>query len=162
MEAFSPGKTRSVLTHAGICVALVSATFVALGPALDNGLVNWDDPVNFTENEHIRGLSLENLRWMWTTGHMGLYQPLTWMTVGLDYALSGGLDPRAMHRTSLVFHSVNVILFYALALMLLNRGAGLDDLTRRLGAAIAALLFAVHPLRVESVAWANTPSAQPT
>ena len=143
------------MTHAAICVALVSATFVALGSALDNDLVNWDDPANFTENEDIRGLSLENLRWMWTTGHMGLYQPLTWMTVGLDYTLSGGLDPRAMHRTSLVFHSINALLFYALALMLLNRGAGPDDLTRRLGAAIAALLFAVHPLRVESVAWAT-------
>jgi hypothetical protein len=93
---------------------------------------------------------------MATTSHMGHWIPVTWLTLGLDYVL-WGMDPRGYHLTSLLFHTATAVAFYALACRLLElalpRGTPSLDVT--LGAAASALLFAVHPLRVESVAWAT-------
>jgi tetratricopeptide (TPR) repeat protein len=87
---------------------------------------------------------------------MGHWIPVTWLTLGLDYVL-WGMDPRGYHLTALLFHTATAVLFYALARRLLERAMPHEtppvDIT--LGAAAAALLFAVHPLRVESVAWAT-------
>jgi hypothetical protein len=136
---------------------LVAAlTLVAFLPVLQNGFVNWDDPVNFLNNPHYRGLGLAQLRWMVTTLHMGHWIPVTWLTLGLDYAL-WGMDPRGYHLTSLVFHAATAVAFYALACRLLERALSRETpkVNITLGAAASALLFAVHPLRVESVAWAT-------
>jgi hypothetical protein len=54
-------------------------TFVAFLPALQAGFVAWDDDANFLNNPAYRGLGLEQLRWMWTTFHLGHYVPLSWM-----------------------------------------------------------------------------------
>lgn len=124
--------------------------FLCLLPSLGNGFVNWDDEVNFLLNPHYRGLSGSHLRWMFThtAGH---YIPITWMTLGADHVL-WGMDPRGYHLTSLLWHTANALLFYFLALRLLRRA--LPDAPKlRWGAAAAALFFAIHPLRVESVAW---------
>lgn len=58
-----------------LVVALV--TLGAFASTVDNDFVQWDDPQNFLENTHYRGLSLSQLRWMWTTPHMGHYMPVT-------------------------------------------------------------------------------------
>ena len=91
---------------------------------------------------------------MATTVHMGHWIPVTWLTLGLDHVL-WGMNPRGYHLTSLLFHTATAVAFYALACRLLERalprGIAAVDIT--LGAAAAALLFAIHPLRVESVAW---------
>jgi hypothetical protein len=93
---------------------------------------------------------------MATTVHMGHWIPVTWLTLGLDYVL-WGMDPRGYHLTALLFHTATAVVFYALARRLLERALPREtppfDIT--LGATAAALLFAVHPLRVESVAWAT-------
>jgi tetratricopeptide (TPR) repeat protein len=84
---------------------------------------------------------------------MGHWIPVTWLTFGLDYAV-WGMDPFGYHLTNLVLHAANAVLFYRLAFRLLQLArptAGEGAL--RLGAAVAALFFALHPLRVESVAW---------
>src|SRR5213593_4610372 len=134
-------------------IALV--TFAAFLPALQNQFVSWDDPENFLDNAHYRGLGWSQLRWMWTT-HQGHYIPLTWMTLGLDYLL-WGMNPVGYHLTNLLLHMANAAVFYAIGVRLL--GAAKPDeangVREKLGAAVAALLFAVHPLRVESVAWAT-------
>jgi tetratricopeptide (TPR) repeat protein len=95
---------------------------------------------------------------MWTTFHLGHYVPLSWMTLGLDYTL-WGMNPLGYHLTSLLLHAANAVLLYAIARQLLEKSGssrleGREDLVT-LGAATAALLFALHPLRVESVAWAT-------
>jgi len=135
---------------------VATLTFAAFLGVLQNGFVNWDDPVNFLNNPSYRGLGLEQLRWMATTVHMGHWIPVTWLTLGVDYVL-WGMNPRGYHLTSLLLHTATAIAFYALARRLLERALPPDtsrsDVT--LGAAAAALLFAVHPLRVESVAWAT-------
>jgi hypothetical protein len=133
---------------------VVTLTLAAFLGVLRNGFVNWDDPVNFLSNQSYRGLGLSQLRWMFTTFHMGHYIPLTWLTLGADY-LVWGMNPMGYHLTSLLFHAATALCFYAVARRLLARALPARASTRdiALGAAAAALLFAVHPLRVESVAW---------
>src|SRR3989449_5253322 len=139
-----------------VLIALV--TFVPFLPTLDNQFVNWDDDDNLVENPHYRGLGWTHLRWMWTTSHIGHYAPLTWMTFGLDYLL-WGMNPVGYHLTNLLLHAANAAVFYLLALRVL--GSALPGPRERgnvglaASAAFAALLFAIHPLRVESVAWAT-------
>jgi len=133
---------------------VVMLTLAAFLGILQNGFVNWDDPVNFLDNPSYRGLGPAQLRWMFTTFHMGHYIPLTWLTLGADY-LVWGMDPMGYHLTSLLFHATTALSFYAVARRLLARAlpVGTPDASIVLGAAAAALFFSVHPLRVESVAW---------
>lgn len=128
-------------------VALV--TFLAFAPALQAGFVNWDDDVNLVHNPHFRGLGLENLRWAFTTRLMGPWQPLSWISLGLDHEL-WGMDPRGYHLTNVLLHCAGAVMVYFVGIELLRRffGPGV-----RAAAAVGALLFAIHPLRVESVAW---------
>lgn len=126
-----------------LAIAVAAFTFVAFVPALSADFVSWDDKRNFLTNPYYRGLGLEQLRWMWTTTLLGHYVPLSWMTLGADYAL-WGMSPRGYHLTNLVIHAVNAVLVFLLARRILGRDVA---------AAFAALFFSVHPLRVESVAW---------
>jgi len=143
-----------------IPLAIAAVTVLAFLPVLNNGFVSWDDDKNFVDNPHFRGLGPAQLHWMWTTFHMGHFVPLSWMTLGLDYTL-WGLNPLGYHLTNLLLGAANAVLVYAIARRLFEKsgwsrleGGGRDDLIT-LGATIAALLFALHPLRVESVAWAT-------
>src|SRR5438132_7212087 len=136
-----------------VLIALV--TFAAFLPTLNNQFVDWDDQRNFLENPHYRGLAWTHLRWMWTTFHMGHYIPLTWMTLGLDYVL-WGMNPLGYHLTNLLLHAANAAVFFFVVRRILTlalpspseRGHALA-----VSAGFAALVFAIHPLRVESVAW---------
>lgn len=135
-------------------------TVCAFGPAYSAEFVDWDDGANFVTNYAFRGLSGEHLHWMFTTTHMGPYQPLSWLSLAIDYELHG-FDPRAFHRTSVLLHALTSVACFELArtlLALVQRriGASADVANGRatlLAATFAALLFAVHPLRCESVAW---------
>lgn len=130
-------------------------------PTLKHEFVDWDDTDNFVRNVHYRGLGPAAVRWMFTTFHMGHFQPLTWLTLGFDYTwaeavLGDGMDARAYHATNTLLHALNAFLFVFIASRLL----ALAPVTRAarpaalvLAAALAGLLFGVHPLRVESVAW---------
>lgn len=136
----------------GIIVCLTFA------PAIAGEFVSWDDAKNFIENPHYRGLRPANLAWMWSTFHLGHYVPLTWMTLGLDYVL-WGMNPRGYHATSIAIHAGNAVLFFFVAqrLFMLARSSGPKaeppSMDVVIASTFAALLFAVHPLRVESVAW---------
>src|SRR5437870_238748 len=137
-------------------VLIALATFAAFLPTLQNQFVNWDDPRNFLENPHYRGLGWTQLHWMWTT-HLGHYIPLTWMTLGLDYLL-WGMNPFGYHLTSLLLHAANAVAFFFVVRRILKRA--LPSPSERghalaVSAGFAALVFVIHPLRVESVAWAT-------
>ncbi|OGQ77584.1 MAG: hypothetical protein A3F90_06395 [Deltaproteobacteria bacterium RIFCSPLOWO2_12_FULL_60_19] len=140
-------------------VALLTLT--AFFPVLQNQFVDWDDAKILIENPHYRGLGWAQLRWMFTTFYMGHYQPLSWMTFGTDYLL-WGMDPFGYHLTNLLLHATNAVVFYFIAFRLLSLTISVPDLpglsgviAPKLAAGFAALFFAVHPLRVESVAWAT-------
>ena len=129
------------------------AAFAAFLPAVRGAFLNWDDAENFVANPHYRGLGPAELRWIFTAVHMGHYVPVTWITFALDHAV-WGMDPAGYHLTSIVFHAVNAVLVYFIALRLLALTfRGEVELPIRLGAGLAALLWSLHPLRVESVAW---------
>ena len=116
-------------------------------PSLRNGFVDWDDARNLLDNLAYRGLGPDQLRWMWTTFHLGPYQPLSWMTYGLDYLL-WGMRPLGYHLTSVLLHALSAGLLTAVVARLLpQRGDSF--------AVLAAVLWAVHPLRVEAVSWAT-------
>src|SRR5205809_5809188 len=135
-----------------VLIALV--TLAAFLPTLQNQFVNWDDHENLLDNPHYRGLGRAHLRWMWTT-HMGHWIPLTWMTFGLDYLL-WGMNPVGYHLTSLLLHVTNAVVFFFVVRRILT--LALPSPAERshalaVSAGFAALVFAIHPLRVESVAW---------
>ena len=145
--------------NAGPALAILClATLAAFWPVLHNGFVNWDDGANIQDNLSYRGLGWTQLKWMWTTFHMGHYQPLSWISLGLDY-LAWGMDPFGYHLTNVLLHMINAVLFYFVALRLLRAGMSGPSATEGTrpghGALFAALIFALHPLRVESVAWAT-------
>ncbi len=136
-------------------IALV--TFIAFAPALGNEFVNWDDDQVLLDNEGFRGLGGEQLRWMFTSYWMGHYHPLTWLSFALDYVIWGIDDAFGYHLTNVILHALNAVLFYLLAVRLLALALGPrhadHGVALRASAALAALLFSLHPLRVESVAW---------
>jgi len=136
-------------------LAVFTIAFVTFLPVLDNGFV-WDDRSNIEENAEFGGLSVDRLAWMFTTFHNGHYQPLSWVTLGVDHVV-WGTNPAGYHLTNLVIHSINAVLVYLLAVMVFRLsvrwGAEASPPALHVGAVLTALLFALHPLRVESVAW---------
>jgi hypothetical protein len=133
------------------------ATFLTFLPALYNGFVNWDDTGMLLENPYHRGPWGDRLRGAWTQRVLGEYMPVTWMTYALDRALWDLAAP-GYHLTNLLVHVGTAIAVYALARRLLRHalGAGRPDTdghALEVGAAVAALAFALHPLRAEPVAW---------
>jgi tetratricopeptide (TPR) repeat protein len=135
-------------------VAIV--TCITFLPALRNDFVGWDDDDNFIDNPNYRGLGWSQLYWMFTTFHSGPYQPLSWVTLGFDYLL-WGMNPFGYHLTNLILHAATAVFFYYVSRRLLSLVFSLSDEGGQwqLGwsAAFAALLFSIHPLRAESVAW---------
>ena len=141
------------LIHLGAAVLLVLVTVLTFLPGLEGAFLEWDDRENFLHNPHFRGLGPAQLRWMLTTGLLGHWMPLTWLSLAVDWTI-WGLYPFGYHLTSLGLHAVCAVLVYALARRLFALTArGLPPLLHAVGAVVAALLFAIHPLRVESVAW---------
>jgi len=149
-----PSRGRTLLL--GALVALLA--FVAFLPALRQGFVLGDDDYNLVLNTRWRGLSGEHLRWMWTTFYLGHWQPLTWMSFGLEHEL-WGVDPQRMHAVNLAIHACSAVLalflFERLLEATLRERADRHPEGVRIAAGFGALLWAVHPLRVESVVWAT-------
>src|SRR5229473_1347547 len=130
--------------------------FLAFLPALKATFVNWDDEASFLTNTAYRGFGWAELRWMLTTTFLGHWSPLTWMTWSLNY-VTGGLEPWGYHLGNLLLHSANVALLWLVArrLLAIASGAPITSSTIASGATIAALVWGLHPLRAEAVAWAS-------
>jgi len=113
-------------------------------PACRNDFVNWDDPIYVTTNRHVAaGLTSTSIRYAWTTFDSANWIPLTWLSYELDATLFG-VNATAFHATNVILHAVNVWLLYLVL-------KGMTGAVVR--SALVALLFAIHPLHVESVAW---------
>ena len=139
-----------------LAVAVLAA--VPFLSTLSGSFLNWDDNVNFLENPAYRGLDLEHVRWAFTSVAFGHYIPLTRLTWSLNWVL-GGMNPWGYHLVNVLLHAVNAALFYVVARRLLAAAVADGAQAGRRGAdlcaaaAVAALVFGVHPLRVEPVAW---------
>ncbi len=141
-----------------VAIPLVLVVIYAFSPALNNGFVDWDDQQNFFANPYFRGLDVAQVKWAWTTFWFGAYQPLAWLLFETQYVFCQ-LDPRGYHLTSLLLQVVDAVVLYVLTVALLRRCRTDSCLesgwTCCLSAGLATALFAVHPLRVEAVAWVS-------
>ena len=139
--------------------ALVVAFLVVLLylPALGNGFVNWDDDIYVYANPQVRSLAPSSLLRAFTHTHAssGNWHPLTMVSHAVDYAM-WGLRPWGHHLTSILLHGWNAALVVLLAVRLLQaRGRGLSKQGMLAAGVVAGLLFGLHPLHVESVAWVS-------
>lgn len=159
--------TSLKLSQTAAFLAVVAITFVCFLPDLRNGLLDWDDSGYITNNEQIRELSFETIRWAFTEFYCNYWAPLTWLSLAVDYAFFG-LNPVGYHLTNNCFHAVNAGLFMLLSLRLLRYhcvqtppdtgdtpGISCNSQASLYCSLLAALIFAIHPLRVESVVWAT-------
>jgi hypothetical protein len=141
---------------APLAVAVLTATGFA--PAVTGSFLNWDDNVNFLENLSYRGLGASQVRWAFTSTLFGHYIPLTRLSWCINYAL-GGLNPAGYHLVNVLLHAGNAVLFFFVVRRLLAAATAGDGQEGRraleisAAAAVAALVFGLHPLRVEPVAW---------
>lgn len=124
--------------------AILLLTFIVFFPALNNALTNWDDPHYLNDNPLIRSLSAQNIKKIFTEVFFGNYQPLHIFSYAIEYHFYK-LNPVGYHTTSVVMHLIVTFLVYRFVLLLSENNAI---------ALITALLFGIHPLHVESVAWA--------
>ena len=102
---------------------LAALTGLVFCPALRYGFLYWDDVKNIVTNPHLRHFDGAALRWMWTTHFQGPYQPLSWMSLGLDFQL-WALRPLGYHLTNILLHMANTALAYLLLVSLSRRKAG--------------------------------------
>jgi len=124
---------------------LFIATFAVFSQVWHHDYIYYDDPVYIVENPHAHsGLTAENVAWAFTTGYTGNWHPLTWLSLMADFQLFG-FNSGAQHLVNVLFHALAALFLFAV-------------LRRMTGAvwrsALVAFLFSLHPLRVESVAWA--------
>jgi 4-amino-4-deoxy-L-arabinose transferase-like glycosyltransferase len=134
----------SFRVKAAVCAGLLFASFLVYWGLWDHGFIAYDDP-QYLENAWVKaGLSLDNLVWALESGHAANWHPVTWLSHMLDVQLFG-LEPAGHHLVSLVLHGLNACLLF----LVLHRMTGC-----RWRSALVAALFAVHPMHVESVAWA--------
>ncbi len=134
--------------------AVALLTLAAFAPVLFNRFIDWDDGANFLDNPSYRGLGWEQLGWMASTFHRGVYQPLAWLLAAVEYRI-GGVQPWVYHAGSWLLHGTAAVLVYAIGRWMFFRLAPDRPAAVSFAAAAAALLWAVHPLRVEAVAWAS-------
>lgn len=133
-------------------------TVIGFLPALWNGFIDWQDAASLVGNVRYRGFSRAHIAWMFTTVQSGDYQPFTWLTFAVDNLL-WNVDAFGYHLTSLLLHAANAGLLYGVVVQLLARvntdPDGFETPALRWAAACAVLLFSLHPMRVEAVAWAS-------
>ncbi len=134
-------RTKQILA---IYLLLTVITFIAFWPVSQCDFINYDDHSYVTENIHIRhGITIQAIRWAFTTGYAANWHPVTWMSHMLDVQLFG-LKPRWHHLTNLLFHIANTLLLFFI----------FHRMTKApLKSAFVSALFALHPLHVQSVAW---------
>jgi tetratricopeptide (TPR) repeat protein len=159
------GDSHRLITSV-ICILLAGIVWVAFGQTLRHEFAECDDGPNVYNPRIINGLTPGNVQWALIHAHAGNWHPLTWMSHMLDCQLYG-LHPWGHHLTNILLHAAaTILLFFALRELTDGRYAvaGMDDAGRnhrsRLqqgdslwSSAFVAALFAIHPMRVESVAW---------
>jgi protein O-mannosyl-transferase len=127
------------------CLVLTAIVLAVYNPVAHNSFVNYDDEGYILQNEHVRaGLTRDTVKWAFTTYDQANWHPLTWLSHALDCQLFG-LNPVGHHYSSVILHAANAVLLF----LLLQSATGF-----RWRSLMVAALFALHPVNVESVAWA--------
>jgi protein O-mannosyl-transferase len=134
------GEVRNVAA----CLLIFAAVVALYYPVISHPFTDYDDDSYVTQNTHIReGITWNTIRWAFESSDNANWHPLAWISHALDIEFFG-LQPSGHHATSLVLHGLNSVVLFLLAFFA----------TKRFGPSLVlALLFAVHPINVESVAW---------
>jgi Flp pilus assembly protein TadD len=128
-----------------LCLLLTVVVLVFYNPVIHNGFLNYDDDQYITQNPHMwAGLTWATVKWSFSTYQLANWHPLTWLSHALDCELFG-LNPVGHHYVNVLLHAANVVLLF----LLLQSATGC-----RWRSLMVAALFALHPINVESVAWA--------
>ena len=125
------------------CLLIASITFIAFLPSLHNGFVNWDDDRSIMLNPDVHGINAGHVVKVFTSTYLNHYLPVTMLSFMGEYSLFKA-EAAGYHWTNVLLHVVNALLLFGL-IYALSGNYSVSLLT--------ALLFAIHPLRVESVAW---------
>ena len=138
---FAKSSNRNIV----LSLSLALLSIAVYSPVRENAFINFDDPAYITRNPHVTsGLQWSTLQWAFTTFDAGNWHPLTWLSHALDCELFG-LNPAGHHFVNVLLHAANAVLLF----LVLQTLTGFPWRSFLVGA-----LFAVHPLNVESVAWA--------
>ena len=140
-QSFAPEKHTLLLS-----LLLIASVLLCYLPSAHNGFLNnYDDDAYITSNAHVRaGIRWTTVKWAFTTYDAANYHPLTWLSHALDCQLFG-LNSAAHHEVNVLLHAANAVLLFLL--LLHATGFAWRSL-------FVAALFALHPVNVESVAWA--------
>ena len=140
----SPTSEANKTMRIVICMFLVVATFAIYWQVKDHEFLNYDDNIYVTENLNVQaGLTSESVSWAFTTSHHANWFPMTWLSHMLDYELYGS-HPKGHLLTNVFFHMANALLLF---MVLLRMTGALWQ------SGFVAVIFALHPFNVESVAW---------
>jgi len=155
-------RPQNVAYYLAAFVSLV--TFLIYLSSLQHEFVNYDDSLYIYENPYIRSFDVTFIKWAFSTFYAGNWHPLTWISHALDYAI-WGLNPLGHHLSNNILHAVNTFLVVILAARLIEIGRRSANASHRspftflfspftlIAAGVTGLLFGLHPLHVESVAW---------
>lgn len=128
-----------------LCLLLALVTLAFYNPVVHNGFTNLDDDFYILHNPHVlAGLKWETVKWAFTSFDAANWHPVTWLSHAIDCQLFG-LNPVGHHYVTVLLHAINAVLLF----LLLQSATGLTWPSLMVGA-----LFALHPVNVESVAWA--------
>jgi Tfp pilus assembly protein PilF len=137
------GRRRGV---AAVCLVLAAITFAVFGQALTHEFINYDDDTYVYDNPIVvQGLTLKGIVWAFSGSHASNWHPLTWLSHMVDCQLYG-LNPAGHHLTNILLHAATVIALF----LVLRQMTGAFWRS-----AFVAAVFAIHPLRAESVAWVS-------
>jgi len=154
-QKLPPHKTQQFKYYLAASIALV--TFLVYFSSLQNDFVNYDDNIYVYENPYIRSFDLAMFKWAFSTFRYGNWHPITWISLALDYAI-WGLNPLGYHLINITLHATNTFIVALLVAELLHavKLFTIDDSYFTLiVVATTSLLFGLHPLHVESVAWVS-------
>ena len=127
-----------------ILLGLAVVTFLTFIPSLNNDFTNWDDQDYVTDNPHVVNIDAKSINAMFTQQIASNYHPLTILSLAINYQFAV-LDAPLYHWTNLLFHVLNTLLVFYFVYLFTGR--------KWEGALVVALLFGIHPMHVESVAW---------
>jgi hypothetical protein len=160
MSGLTVQKTGNLKYFLAAAIALITITIYL--SCLQNDFVEWDDDAYVFENPHIRSLNGAFFKWALFAFYESNWHPLTWLSHAVDYAI-WGLNPLGHHLTNIALHAINTFLVVFLVIRLLEarkertirKGppSFLNERAILIAAGTTGLLFGLHPIHVESVAW---------
>ena len=140
-----PEKVKLTIDRSGLTwlFAVLAITAIFLFPMLNNGFTNWDDELYVTQNTLLKGPDWGAI---FTKSYASNYHPLTILSLAFNYAISG-VDPFSYHFVNWLLHILNTALVFLFTYKISGKKIYV--------AAFVSLIFGVHPMHVESVAWVS-------